>query len=97
MTSKLIEANGDGWLPISEAKYNELVIVETAGGHIFKATLIPNASINDKDETVAQWAADGLHPECWTEGCCWESNHDEEPSDPPVRFMRLTPPTNEKE
>lgn len=84
------------WRPISEAKYNVPYIIETESGHVLKAALMPNHSINENEKDCDQWVADTIHPECWTDGCCWENNAEEEASDQPMRFMPLpTPPAAE--
>ena len=62
---------------MSAAPFSKTVMVR-AGGMEFPAELIRNNAYDDQGEPVDQWCATTeVYPECWTEGCCWESNHDE--------------------
>ncbi len=85
----------DGWRSIESAPPMVDVLVQTAGGCVFKAHLSPGAA-EDENGPCDAWCAayEGVHPKCWTDGICWASNEDEEPSDPPVRW-RAAPPAEE--
>ena len=78
---------GREWLPISDAPYNQEVFVKTEGNACFRATLHPDASMNEDEESCDQWVATGIHPDCWTDGACWESNAEEVPSDQPIGWQ----------
>jgi len=77
------------WRPISEAPYNQEVFVKTEGGAFFRATLHPDASINEDEEDCDQWVATGVYPDCWTDGACWASNAEEVSSDQPIGWQPL--------
>lgn len=71
------------WQAPGTAPYNEVVEVQV-GSMTFQARLLPDAAMSDMDTTCDQWAAEneGEHPPCWTDGCCWTSNENEDPSLP---------------
>ncbi len=80
----------DGWLPIKTAPYGTPVVVLTERGQIFKAQ---RDCIDDCPtwRTCEEW---DVCPPCWSDGVCWGSNEDDEPSDPPEFWMPLPqPPT----
>ena len=62
--------------------------VMTAGGFEMRARWERQGLINEAGDDCGGWVAsdEGLHPACWTDGVCWESNEDELPSDPPIKW-----------
>ena len=76
------------WQPIETAPFDEVVRVK-AGEMTFLAALRPDASIDQDDETCAQWQAEneGEHPPCWSGGACWGSNEDGIPSLQPTAWQ----------
>jgi hypothetical protein len=77
-----------GWRPTAEAADNVTVQVRTVGGHFFPAY---RAWISDEDGEMLVWHAahEGRHPRCWTDGICWASNEDLQPSDPVVGWRPI--------
>lgn len=70
--------------------YNTPVMVKTYGGHSFIARYQKNASMTSDETPCDQWQADSdVYPECWTDGCCWESNADEIASDHVIAWRAL--------
>jgi hypothetical protein len=67
-----------GWQPIESAPYDTPVRVKLGNSMTIVARLMPDASMNDEGKPCDQWQAqyEGEHPECWTDGACWESNAD---------------------
>jgi hypothetical protein len=67
-----------GWQPIESAPYDTPVRVKLGNSMAIVARLMPDASMNDEGKPCDQWQAqyEGEHPECWTDGACWESNAD---------------------
>lgn len=63
-----------------------------AGGMTFDARLqlLDNG---DKEPTYG-WVADreGIHPQCWTNGRCWDLNENNEPSAKVTHWQPLPPP-----
>lgn len=81
--------------PIATAPINEEVFVY-CGEMRFRAKLVPGASMTMDEEPCDQWQAtrEGEHPPCWSDGCCWASNEDENASLQPTRWSpapTLTP------
>jgi hypothetical protein len=77
---------GAEWRPIETApRDGSRIVVITRGGIALAAKW---SSIGDDFST---WIAveDDMHPKCWTDGVCWESNEDGEQSDPPVWWTHL--------
>jgi len=82
------EAEPRGWQPIETApKDGTCVVMLTRGGSVVRA------SFGNLGDDAWTWIAtnDDEHPKCWTDGACWESNEDDEPSDQPVYWMPLPP------
>lgn len=54
------------------------------GAMAFLAKLVPGGGMTMDGDDCDQWQAtrDGEHPPCWSDGCCWASNEDEDPSMP---------------
>lgn len=77
------------WQDIATAPYEREVIVGTQDGVFFRATLHPNASMDENEKECDQWVATTIHPDCWTDGACWANNADEEPSDQPIRWTEI--------
>ena len=79
-----------GWRDIASApRDNSHVIVRTALGRVFSA-FMGTPVVGESGDDLAWTAADeGIHPPCWTDGICWSSNEDEEPSDPPVAWLPI--------
>lgn len=77
-----------GWQPIETAPRNRPVAGLTRAGKLVKMdwTMLGDDAVGwgavDEDE----------HPSCWTDGFCWASNSDGEPSDPPVMWAELPRP-----
>ncbi|WP_437870913.1 hypothetical protein ACSD7O_14315 [Methylorubrum extorquens] len=67
--------------PIATAPVNEEVFVH-CGEMRFRAKLVPSASMTMDEQPCDQWQAtrEGEHPPCWSDGCCWASNEDENAS-----------------
>lgn len=78
------------WLDPVDAPYGTELLVKTHGGAVFLAKYECNASVNSDENACDQWQAVNVHPECWTNGCCWESNADEMASDPVVGWINLS-------
>ena len=77
---------------MNAAPYSTPVMVR-AGGMEFPAELVARNAMNDQEEWVDQWCATTeAYPECWTEGCCWESNHDEVMSAQPEAWRHIKVP-----
>lgn len=84
----------EGWQPIETAPVNTPVRVKLGEGMVIVARLVPDASITSDGQTCDQWQAEfeNEHPECWSDGCCWESNVDEICSMQPTHWMPLPEP-----
>jgi hypothetical protein len=67
------------WQDIKTAPYRLPVVVQLEDGSELLAELVPNASMTDEEMPCDQWQEieEGSAPPCWTDGACWESNHDE--------------------
>lgn len=81
--------------PIATAPVNEEVFVY-CGEMRFRAKLVPGASMTMDEEPCDQWQAtrEGEHPPCWSDGCCWANNEDENASLQPTHWSpapALTP------
>lgn len=59
----------------------EPVVVRTAAGRVFAAYVGHNGVWSAADLVV--------RPPCWTDGICWQSNEDGEPSDPVVAWWPM--------
>jgi hypothetical protein len=70
--------NDERWQPIETAPMDTPVRVQLGDGMTIVARLMPDAALNDEEQPCNQWQAEyeGEHPECWHDGCCWESNMD---------------------
>ncbi len=82
------------WRTIESAPVNTAVRIKV-GGMTFQARLIPDGSMSDMDTSCDQWVAEieGEHPPCWSEGCCWASNENDDRSLQPEAWSALpTPP-----
>lgn len=80
-----------GWLPIETApKDGTVIMLQTSGRHILAARW-ESGFINSDEEPCNCWveAYEDTAPESWTDGVCWASNEDEEPSDPPIRWAPM--------
>lgn len=91
------------WISINagEPSLNEVVEVKTADGAKFTASLregfgakftasMREGFIDSAGMNYICWVADtDEHPECWHDGTCWESNADEQASDPVIAYRRL--------
>lgn len=66
------------WQPISEAPLDTEVEVRV-GQMTFLAKLVPGAAMDTNESVCDQWQAtrEGEHPPCWSDGCCWTVNEDE--------------------
>jgi hypothetical protein len=75
------------WQSIDSAPTNTPVVVLTEGLQSVVAVYMAF------DETKLAWQAhvEGNHPACWTDGVCWASNEDNEPSDPPKWWAPMPP------
>lgn len=82
------------WQPIETAPSNTSVIVKVGEHMAFAARLIPHGSMNSDEQACDQWQAEheGEHPECWDDGCCWESNASECMSLQPTHWQPLPDP-----
>lgn len=69
------------WRPPDTAPPNTEVEVRV-GAMTFLAKLVPDGGMNMDSTSCDQWQAtrEGEHPPCWSDGCCWASNEDENPS-----------------
>lgn len=78
----MTEARCENWQDIETAPYNTVVIVKVGLSMEFEASLIPDSAMSSLEEFCDQWQAahEGEHPPCWSGGCCWESNEDENAS-----------------
>lgn len=81
--------------PIATAPPDQEVFVY-CGEMRFRAKLVPGASMTMDEEPCDQWQAtrEGEHPPCWSDGCCWASNEDENASLQPTHWSpapALTP------
>lgn len=87
------------WQPIETAPVNEAVLVRVGMGMAFAARLVPDAAMTDEEASCDQWQAEheGEHPPCWSGGCCWASNEDENTSLQPTHWMPLPPPPQKGE
>ena len=79
------------WQPIKTAPRDTPVVIRTELGRIFAARLMPDAAIDDDNNTCDAWGSEheGLHPDCWTDGMCWTTNGDGDESDQPVSWLPL--------
>lgn len=78
-----------GWRSMEDAPEDTWVIAKTRWGRILKAQF--TWSCEGEEGPCGAWSVDDgdPHPECWTDGVCWSSNADGEPSDPVVCWMLL--------
>lgn len=80
------------WQPIETAPYDTIVLVDVDDFGTMLARLLPGVSMNANGDACDQWVAEtDVYPDCWTEGACWESNHDEVMSRQPLRWMPPPP------
>lgn len=79
------------WQPIETAPVGVPVRVRVGEGMTLVAKLVSGGSMNSDEEFCDQWQAEheGEHPECWHDGCCWESNADEQMSLQPTHWQLL--------
>lgn len=88
-----LQAEGDGWLPIESAPFDQDVEVRV-GQMTFLARLLPHAALTSSELACDQWVAvrEGEHPPCWSGGACWSSNEDEVASIHPTHWRPLPAP-----
>lgn len=82
------------WQPIETApRDGTAILVKTVGDHYLEAYW-GDSLMNKAEHFCSGWFAnkEDNHPACWTDGVCWESNADEEPSDPPILWTPLPEP-----
>tara|TARA_R100001132_G_scaffold24115_1_gene22929 strand:+ start:2017 stop:2292 length:276 start_codon:yes stop_codon:yes gene_type:complete len=79
----------DKWKTIdSDVPYDTPVQIRFAEGRkVMLARLLRGHSLDESMRNCDQWVAEGDdYPPCWTEGACWESNHDEVMSKQPAQW-----------
>ena len=78
-----------GWRNIDEigVPVDDVVTVRTQGGKIFQAAWRWGL-VDDEDREAGGWheEVEGDAPACWSDGICWTSNADGNPSDPVVEW-----------
>lgn len=81
----------DTWMNIDagEPPLNEIVEVKTADNVKFLASMREGFMTSDEQDCVCWVAHTEDFPVCWHDGVCWESNADENESDPVVAYRRL--------
>lgn len=81
------------WQPIETAPYGVPVRVKLERGTTIVAVLRNNAATTEDGDDCDQWQAhfEGEHPECWTDGACWQSNADNVMSLQPRAWTALLP------
>ena len=92
-----VTPQGAGWqTDMENVPFLKPVIVQTMSGCVFRAHYGETTEDGDGRDCDT-WAAEdeGIHPPCWTDGLCWASNEDGEPSDQPVKWL-LPAPTGEE-
>lgn len=78
------------WRDISTAPLDgTMIAILTQGGQLVKASY--GYEYESNEGPVGGWAALDYepHPSCWTDGVCWASNADGEPSDQPALWRPL--------
>lgn len=88
-----VGARVTGWQPIETAPYGVPVRVKLGRGTTIVAVLRNNAATTEDGNDCDQWQAhfEGEHPECWTDGACWQSNADNVMSLQPRAWTALLP------
>lgn len=79
------------WQHINKApRDGTVILVRTVGGYYLEAYW-GDGLMNKAEQYCNGWfaAKEDIHPDCWTDGVCWEINADEEPSDQPDIWMPL--------
>jgi hypothetical protein len=81
-----------GWKGIESAPYDQEVIVRVYG-MTFHAKLLADVSMDEDGQPCDQWQAtrDGEYPPCWSEGGCWSSNENGDPSMQPDAWRPAAP------
>ncbi len=80
------------WISINagEPLLNDVVEVKTADGAKFPASL-REGFLDSSGMDCICWVADtDDHPDDWHDGTCWESNADEQASDPVIAYRRTS-------
>jgi hypothetical protein len=97
--SDITDRRETGWRDIKSAPFNVPVRVKLGEGMSIVARLIPDASMTSDERTCDEWQAEfeGEHPECWSDGCCWESNADDMMSMQPTHWMPFDHPLSSAE
>lgn len=99
ITARVAELE-EPWRPIDdEARNGQPWLIQTAGDRVFKAQWIEGICEDGNGHGVGAWVAvdEDVRPSCWTDCICWDSNEDEVPSDPPVKYAPLPPAPDTKE
>lgn len=78
------------WYPMTDAPRDRPILVFTNAGHVVKCAW---TVIGDDAEGWGTVSEDDLRPNSWTDGFCWASNEDEEPSDEPIAWTPYVPPS----
>jgi hypothetical protein len=77
------------WQKIASApKDGSDIEILTAGGFEMLARFELLGFEDEDGKSVGSWVAsvEGRHPDCWSDGACWQSNENEMPSDPPTMW-----------
>jgi len=84
------------WKPIETAPADgETIELRTVKGYKLLGFLQGGHLDKDENEIYAWSCPDEDHPDCWTDGVCWESNEDELKSDQPKWWRKLNVPNDE--
>lgn len=76
------------WKDIATApKDGTRIVVYTAGGRALVASWQFSCCIGSDGADADAWVAQGIYPNDWTDGICWERNEHDEPSDPPTHWQ----------
>lgn len=80
------------WQPIETAPKDmtRIRLKTPSRSNGFEASWQPGF-VDEAGEDCACWVAfdEGEEPPCWTDGVCWASNEDDEPSELPTHWMPL--------
>lgn len=83
------DASQQPWKPIETAPDDKWIEIRVEGlRRTFVAKFdsqMRTMSLNEQ-EGRGQWIAQDWCPNCWTDGACWESNHDELSSAQPIKW-----------
>jgi hypothetical protein len=86
------------WQPIETApKDGTAIQAEIPGNGSCNIIAWQHGLLNSDGEECGAWMfmEDQDPPDCWTDGICWESNEDGNPSVKPVRWKPLPAPPKE--